>query len=393
MWRLLFLIGLLFVGTSPGPLAAQEWSGTAALGLSGGYQTNLYLDPVLGRWNSGVESPFLAVTPQLGLTREASRTRVDLTVRGRVHSRRAAAPHLTQTILRLRRRLHPRWTLGLGIGGSRYRYPALQEGARTARDSWWALPALRWTPTPTTMLSLRTGLTQGFERLPTLTDRQTSGLVSLRATHWLSDRVQGAARHIPRHTESRPREAKCDVGDDRAGDDERQRLDRQGREQRGSGDGSGRPGQAEPQRKAVGQMRVTEMPELPDVHDEAWRGHDDDGEAHVEEGGHHRDRDHRRPGARRALHEPTQRECREDHRDGGKVECRVGSGHRAQGSIWCKRDRIAGAVRCWPSAVRATSFDSVISVPSRLGGSIDGARSRTQSAPCRERKATGGCDP
>jgi hypothetical protein len=194
MWRLLLIIGLLFAGTSPGPLAAQEWSGTAALGLSGGYQTNLYLDPVLGRWNSGVESPFLAVTPRLGLTREASRTRVDLTVRGRVHSRRADAPHLTQTILRLRRRLHPRWTLGLGIGGTRYRYPAPQEGPRTARDSWWALPALRWTPTATTMLSLRTGLTQGYERLPTLTDRQTSGLVSLRATHWLTDRVQGAAR-------------------------------------------------------------------------------------------------------------------------------------------------------------------------------------------------------
>jgi hypothetical protein len=44
------------------------------------------------------------------------------------------------------------------------------------------------------MLTLRTGLTQRLEQLPSVTDRQTSGLASLQATHWLTERVQGAAR-------------------------------------------------------------------------------------------------------------------------------------------------------------------------------------------------------
>jgi hypothetical protein len=44
------------------------------------------------------------------------------------------------------------------------------------------------------MLTLRTGLTQRFEQLPGVTDRQTSGLAALRATHWLTDRLQGGLR-------------------------------------------------------------------------------------------------------------------------------------------------------------------------------------------------------
>jgi hypothetical protein len=44
------------------------------------------------------------------------------------------------------------------------------------------------------MLTLRTGLTQRLDRGPAVTDRQTSGLASVRATHWLTDRVQGGAR-------------------------------------------------------------------------------------------------------------------------------------------------------------------------------------------------------
>jgi hypothetical protein len=190
MWRPLLLIGLL-IGIGTGPAGAQEWSGTAALGLSGGHQTNLYLDPVLGTWNPDVHTFFLAATPQLGLTRTASRTRIDLTVRGRLNPRRSDVPQLMQSSLRVRYRLGADWALGLGGGGTRYRYPPFQKAVGTARDSWWALPSLQWTPTTETMLTLRTGLTQRFERLPALTDRQTSGLVSLRATHWLSDRVQG----------------------------------------------------------------------------------------------------------------------------------------------------------------------------------------------------------
>jgi len=192
MWRSFFLIGL-FIGIGIGPAAAQEWSGTAALGLSGGHQTNLYLDPVLGTWTPDVDSPYWAVTPQVGLSR-TGRTRIDLTVRSRLHPQHPDAPQHTQSTLRIRRRLTPEWTLGMTGGGTRYRYPAVDAQRRTVRDSWWALPTLRWTPTAETMLTLRTGLTQRVEQLPTFTDRQTSGLASLRGTYWLSDRVQGAAR-------------------------------------------------------------------------------------------------------------------------------------------------------------------------------------------------------
>ena len=193
MWRLLLLIGLL-IGVEGAPAGAQEWSGTASLSLSGGHRTNLYLDPVLGTWNPDVQSAFLAMTPKLGLSRTGRRTRVDLTVRGRLNPRRDDVPQYTQSLLRGRYRLGPDWTLGLVGGGTRYRYPPLREAVGTARDSWWVLPSLQWTPTAETMLTLRTGLTQRFERLPTLTDRQTSGLVSFRATQWLTDRVRGGAR-------------------------------------------------------------------------------------------------------------------------------------------------------------------------------------------------------
>lgn len=193
MWRLLLVLGLLIgLGTRSAP--AQQWSGSAALGLSAGHQTNLYLDPVLGTWYPDAQSPFFALTPRVGFTRDGSRTRVDLTVRSRLHTRRTDRPQFTQSMISLRHRLSPNWTVGLLGGGTRYRYPASQTQARTARDSWWGLPSLRWTPTSETMLTLRTGLTQRFERLPSVTDRQTSGLASVRATHWLTDRVQVGGR-------------------------------------------------------------------------------------------------------------------------------------------------------------------------------------------------------
>ncbi len=193
MWRLLFCIGLL-IGLTGEPVLAQQWRGTAVLGLSGGHRTNLYLDPVLGTWNPEADGLFLAVTPELGLTREARRTRFDLSVRGRLDPARSDLPQFTQSTVRIRRRLHPHWALELTGGGTRYRYPASSTQPRTVRDSWWGLPALQWTPTSTTMLTLRTGLTQRIEQLPDVTDRQTSGLVSLRATHWLTDQVQGGVR-------------------------------------------------------------------------------------------------------------------------------------------------------------------------------------------------------
>jgi hypothetical protein len=44
------------------------------------------------------------------------------------------------------------------------------------------------------MLALRTGLTQRVEQFPSGTDRQTSGLLSLRGTYWVTDRLQGHSR-------------------------------------------------------------------------------------------------------------------------------------------------------------------------------------------------------
>lgn len=193
MWRRFVLFGLL-VGLGVCPAAAQQWSGTAAVNVAGGYQTNLYLDPVLGTWNPEVSPGLIALTPRVGVARDASRTRFDLTVRSRLHPRRSDTPQLTQTNLRFRYRLAPAWTLGATGGGTRYRFTTTATGFTVNRDTWWVLPSVQWTPTSETMLTLRTGLTQRFERSYEPTDRQTSGLASLRATHWLTERVQGRAR-------------------------------------------------------------------------------------------------------------------------------------------------------------------------------------------------------
>ncbi len=163
--------------------------------VAGGYQTNLYLDPVLETWNADVTPALAALTPRLGLSRTTSRTRLDLTVRSRLHPRRTDTPQLTQSTLRFRYHLTPEWTLGATGGGTRYRFTTTTNSdPPTVRESWWLLPALQWTPTDETMFTFRTGLTQRVERSFSATDRQTSGLASLRATRWLTDRVRGGLR-------------------------------------------------------------------------------------------------------------------------------------------------------------------------------------------------------
>ena len=193
MWRLVLAFGLL-IGLGVKPAMAQQWRGTAAADLSAVYQTNLYLDPVLGTWNADVSPGFLALTPRLGVTRNTSRTRVDLTVRSRLHPRRSDAPQLTQSTLRTRYRLSPDWTVGGTGGGTRYRFTTTETGFTAVRDSWWLLPSLQWTPTSETMFSLHTGITQRFERSFEPTDRQTSGLASVRGAYWLTDRFRGGVR-------------------------------------------------------------------------------------------------------------------------------------------------------------------------------------------------------
>ncbi|HKL89460.1 MAG TPA: hypothetical protein VJ884_10685, partial [Salinibacter sp.] len=193
MWRRFVLFGLL-VGLGMRPAVAQQWSGTAAVDVAGGYQTNLYLDPVLGTWNPDVSPGLVALTPRVGVTRSASRTRFDLTVRSRLHPNRTNVPQLTQTNLRFRYRLSTAWTLGASGGGTRYRFTTTATGFTVSRDTWWVLPSVQWTPTSETMFTLRTGLTQRFERSFEPTDRQTSGLASVRAAYWLTERVRGSAR-------------------------------------------------------------------------------------------------------------------------------------------------------------------------------------------------------
>jgi len=197
MRRLFLTLGLFFTAVCTPSAVAQQWSGTAGVTLSGGSQTNLYLDPVLSTWNPAIEPEFGAVTPRLGLTFNTSRVRLDLTGRSRFQPRRTENPQLSQGNIRLRLTLTPDWSLGAVAGGQRYRFTTRRENFTTRRDSWWVLPSLRWTPTSETMITFQGGVTQRFERSFERsfgTDRQTSRLVSVHLTHWMTDRVKGGVR-------------------------------------------------------------------------------------------------------------------------------------------------------------------------------------------------------
>lgn len=186
VWRTLLVLWLVGVAGAD-PAGAQQWSGTTALSLSGGYQTNTYLDPVTGIWDPTFDpAAYTALTPQVGLVRDARRTDLTFTARTRLYSGRPDRPQFVQGYAQFRYQLSPSWSLGTGAGATRHRLP-------TTRDTWWALPSLRWTPTSETMLSVRAGATQRVERSSTPT-RQTSGLGTVRATHWLTDRVRGGLR-------------------------------------------------------------------------------------------------------------------------------------------------------------------------------------------------------
>ncbi len=188
MWRL--LPGLLcLVGMLPISGQAQQWTGTADLALTGGYQTNSYLDPVLRSWNDRSSAPALAaLTPQVGLTRDARRTRLSVAARSRLYPRRAGTPQFLQGHAQAQYRLSPAWTVGASGGGTRLR-------VGRSRDSWWALPSLRWAPTSNTILTARGGFTQ--QRVATdleRRDRQTSGLAAISLASWLTDRVRAEGR-------------------------------------------------------------------------------------------------------------------------------------------------------------------------------------------------------
>jgi hypothetical protein len=188
MRRLLFglwlLAGLLFPEAAP----AQQWTGIAALSVSGGHQTNAYLDPVLRSWDLSSDPTFAAVTPRVGLVRNARRSRLDVTTRTRLYPQRSNAPQLAQGYVRYRYQLSPSWTVGGLGGGTRYRFAS-------SRDSWWALPTVEWAPTSNSTLSLRGGVTRrSLSPTPESKTRQTSAIVALNGDTWLTDRLHAEGR-------------------------------------------------------------------------------------------------------------------------------------------------------------------------------------------------------
>lgn len=182
-WSLLLGLGLWSLLSAP-PTAAQQWSGTASLGLAGGYQTNTYLDPVAGTWDPSFAPAFASLTPQLSVTHNRKNTRLDVTARSLLYPRRDDRPQLLQGFVEGRYRLTQQWTLGMIGGASRYRLSV-------SRDGWWALPSLRWTPTANASLTLRAGVTQRIDRSTSATTRQWSGLATARASYWLTDQLRG----------------------------------------------------------------------------------------------------------------------------------------------------------------------------------------------------------
>ena len=186
---LTLLIGCWLGLASAGPhtACAQQWTGTAGIGVSGGYQTNPYLDPVLGTWDPAVDPGFIALTPQVGIYRTGGRLELRGTMRTRWFPGRDGAPQFVQGAVASHYALSPRWDVGVLAGGSRYRL-------RSARDTGWLLPSIRFHPTDGSRLTLRIGASQRAERTVSPTDQQTSALVTLSGRTWLTDRLRGMLR-------------------------------------------------------------------------------------------------------------------------------------------------------------------------------------------------------
>jgi hypothetical protein len=184
-----FLLGLgLLMCLLPPAAAAQQWTGTAALSVTGGHQTNTYLDPVLRSWDLLSDPSFAAVTPQVGFVRDARQTRLRLAARTRVYPRRPNVPQFAQGYAQFQYTVSPAWTVGGTGGGTRHRF-------ESARNSGWLLPSVQWAPTSQSTLTLRGGLTTRL-RAPTrsTSTRQTSGLLSVHGGTWLTDRLHASGR-------------------------------------------------------------------------------------------------------------------------------------------------------------------------------------------------------
>lgn len=183
------LLGLCLLCAGALDARAQQLRTTFGTDVSAGVQTNPYLDPILGEWDPSADLAFGAVTPTGSLTWQSQRWRLQAFARARVYPRQTdrSFPQFGQGVLMARYRWSPSWAVRLQAGGSRYRLAA-------SRDTGWLLPALEWSPTPTTVLVLRGGLSRRVSRTFTPTTRQTSTVVTLSGRTWLTDRLYGTVR-------------------------------------------------------------------------------------------------------------------------------------------------------------------------------------------------------
>jgi hypothetical protein len=189
MRTILFSCLMLSLLACTGPAAAQQLTGRVGIGLTGGHQSNPYLDPVLREWDPAVRPSFVAVSPSAGLTWSGPGGQVYLNGRVRTDPTRLGRTGLpfAQIGGGGRYEVADRWTVGVQAGGARYRLLA-------ARDSGWLLGRVGWRVTSTTRLALQGGVTHRINRTSATTTRQTSGVALLNARTWLTDRWRLSAR-------------------------------------------------------------------------------------------------------------------------------------------------------------------------------------------------------
>mgnify|MGYP001393497328 CR=1 FL=1 len=181
-WILLIGWGLL-----AGEAAGQQLSGALSLTGTAGYQSNLYLDPVLGEWDSDVDPAFLAFDPTVALAYSTSDWQFGLRGMARTYPRRMERSTVPLVRVSGSGRYAPAasWTLGLYGGASRYRLGA-------ERDTWWILPAAEWRAGPRSTVELRAGVAGRRNTFSTgEAARQTSLVGVLRGSTWLTARIRG----------------------------------------------------------------------------------------------------------------------------------------------------------------------------------------------------------
>lgn len=176
----------LFLLTGAQTVQAQYVTGSVSMAGVAGYQSNPYLDPMVGEWDPAVDPAFFALEPAGRLTWSSADAQATLRGWARIYPDRMdrATLPVARGTASGRYQWAERWSVGGQAGFSRYRL-------RAERNTWWVLPSLRWAPTNRTALSLHTGVTGRRTGLATETPaRQRSAVGVVAGNAWLSDRVQ-----------------------------------------------------------------------------------------------------------------------------------------------------------------------------------------------------------